>query len=195
MYFCKEAFVNNVFNVFICHFLTGCWKGARPVWSLVLRYFNLGNNKKEQTWIPVFHCYNRSTTVWKYQERDREKPTNHKSESKKHGSRAGQEESKRPEREAGGWEKALLLACEDMARERSLSPLEQHSWRGETLDRSRRDGRSNQCWRGEKDNCVICVPLVPLNSSGVSGRRGWDSCSRSWERWRRRGVSHKSSPS
>lgn len=52
-------------------------------------------------------------------ERDREKPTNHKSESK-NGSRAGQEASKRrKECEAGGGEMALLLTREDIAKEKS----------------------------------------------------------------------------
>lgn len=36
-------------------------KGARLELSLVHQLFNLGNNKNIK-WIPVFLCYNRSTT-------------------------------------------------------------------------------------------------------------------------------------
>lgn len=39
-------------------------KGARLEFSLVHRLFNLGNNKNIKR-IPVFLCYNRSTTEWK----------------------------------------------------------------------------------------------------------------------------------
>lgn len=39
-------------------------KGARLELSLVHQLFNLGNNKNIK-WIPVFLCYNRSTTEWK----------------------------------------------------------------------------------------------------------------------------------
>lgn len=38
-------------------------KGARLELSLVHQLFNLGNNKNIK-WIPVFLCYNRSTTEW-----------------------------------------------------------------------------------------------------------------------------------
>lgn len=49
-------------------FLTGCWKkGARLELSLVHQHFNLGNDKNIK-WIPVFLCYNRSTTEWKRRE-------------------------------------------------------------------------------------------------------------------------------
>lgn len=47
--------------------------------------------KKNKQWIPVFHCYNRSTTVWK--RRDRENPTNHKRGDREAG--AGAEQDKR----------------------------------------------------------------------------------------------------
>lgn len=39
-------------------------KGARLELSLAHQLFNLGNNKNIK-WIPVFLCYNRSTTEWK----------------------------------------------------------------------------------------------------------------------------------
>ena len=42
--------------------LAGCLKkGARLELGLVHQLFNLGNNKNIK-WIPVFLCYNRSTT-------------------------------------------------------------------------------------------------------------------------------------
>lgn len=45
----------------ICCFTGHLKKGARLELSLVQRLFNLGNNKNIKR-IPVFLCYNRSTT-------------------------------------------------------------------------------------------------------------------------------------
>lgn len=52
--------------------------------------------KKNKQWIPVFHCYNRSTTVWK--RRDRENPTNHKRGDREAGAGAEQDKMAAPQR-------------------------------------------------------------------------------------------------
>lgn len=57
--------------------------------------------KKNNQWIPVFHCYNRSTTVWK--RRDCENPTNHKREDREAGVGAEQDETAAPQRREERW--------------------------------------------------------------------------------------------
>lgn len=70
---------------------------------------------------------------------------------------------------------------------------EQRSWRCETFGAVSEGGRSEWFWRlGEGGWQCHLVPSVPLNPTGISRRYGWESCSKSWERWRR-GVSQMSS--
>lgn len=127
-------------------------------------------------------------------ERNREKPTNHKSESK-NGSRAGQEASKRwKEWEAGGGEKALLLTREDIAKEKSCRRC--------SAVREARPSTGQGGWKVQRileggvrgvtvSSCPLCAP-EPF--ADLQGGYGWESCSKSWERWRR-GVSQKCPPS
>lgn len=55
-------------------------KGARLELSLVRRLFNLGNNKNIKR-IPVFLCYNRSTTEWKRRDSETKPMTSERSET------------------------------------------------------------------------------------------------------------------
>lgn len=72
------------------------------------------------------------------------KKNNYKSDSKS-GRRAGQDESQKRQQKAGGGEKDLLLKSGDVGD--SLSSPEQQSWRGKTLDRSKRVDGSNTAGR------------------------------------------------
>lgn len=81
------------FNPVLC--LTGhLKKGARLELSLVHRLFNLGNNKNIKR-IPVFLCYNRSTTEWKRRDSETKPMTSGRS-------KMVEEES--TNRQAGRWQ-------------------------------------------------------------------------------------------
>lgn len=58
-----------ILNILIVSFSQVVGRGARLELSLVHQYFNLGNYKNKK-WIPVFLCYNWSTTVWNQRERE-----------------------------------------------------------------------------------------------------------------------------
>lgn len=94
----------KVKTLFFCP--TGHLKGARLKLSLVLWLFNLGNNKNIK-WIPVFLCYNRSTTVWKHRDSET-KPTTSKRSKK------GRSTDRRPgrwrERPSGTSESQTLMS-------------------------------------------------------------------------------------
>lgn len=64
-------------------------KGARLELSLVQRLFNLGNNKNIKR-IPVFLCYNRSTTEWKRRDSETKPMTSERSETVEEESTKGQ---------------------------------------------------------------------------------------------------------
>lgn len=99
--------------------------------------------------------------------------------------------ARQKEWETGGEEKALLLTREDIAKEKAvvLGAAQLGKVRPSTGRGGRKDLRHSG---GEKGaDCVILSLACPPNPR-ISRRCGWDSCSKSWERWRR-GVSHKSS--
>lgn len=78
--------------------LTGCLKkGARLELSLVHLLFNLGNNKNIK-WIPVFLCYNRSTTEWTRRDSETKQTTSERNE------RVEEEGEKGTKRRAGRWQ-------------------------------------------------------------------------------------------
>ncbi|KAI4809780.1 hypothetical protein KUCAC02_018645 [Chaenocephalus aceratus] len=104
-------------------------------------------------------------------ERDREKPTNHKCESK-HGSRAGQEASKRR------GEKALLLTRKDMAKEKAVVVGAAQSEK-QDLRQVKEGGGPNNSGVGNGGRLCHLVPRESLNPLGSSGSRGWESCSKS----------------
>lgn len=70
-------------------------KGARLELSLAHQLFNLGNNKNIK-WIPVFLCYNRSTTEWKRRDSETKPMTSERNKRV--------EEGESTNRRAGRWQ-------------------------------------------------------------------------------------------
>lgn len=91
-------------------------KGAKLELSLVHQLFNLGNNKNIK-WIPVFLCYNRSTTEWKRRESETKPMTSER--SKRVGDKEGTSRRARrwQERPSGHAERQGLMPVQSEGRQ------------------------------------------------------------------------------
>lgn len=63
---------------------------------------------------------------------------------------------------------------------------EQRSYERRDLGQVEAGGRSEWFWSREKGETVSSCPPGAPKTCGISRRCGWESCSKSWERWRRR---------
>lgn len=83
------------------------------------------------------------------------------------------------EERVGGWWRREGTAAQRRRHGEGEKLSEQRSWRGETLDRSKRVEGPSDSRGGGKGATVSSCPSRAPEPSGISRRYGWESCSKS----------------